>query len=235
MSAMFFRPVLAFLKLKPVWISLCAIVGIGVVLPVLSTAVPLVFPAARAKTGSFVDVVEMREIGLLSVQRYNFSHVVEGQYPQNVDLEKSNVYVRWVMRGHVTVSLDFNAIEVSKPVDTNEWTIIVSLPPLKYDAIIDEWIYYDSKGTKEHDPTTLTRAMDQAFREKMDKEAKAPDRVERAKKQAETFLEQLCPDAKLKFEWIMPESKDDSSIQTVSGVEAAKSDQVELSKCEQAK
>lgn len=234
MSTMFFRPVLAILKLKPVWISLCAIVGIGVVLPVLSTAVPLVFPAARAKTGSFVDVVEMREIGLLSVQRYNFSHVVKGQLPQNVDLEKSDAYVRWVMRGHVTASLDFNAIVVSKPVVTNEWTI-VALPPLKYDAIIDEWIYYDSKGTKEYNPRNLTEAMDQRFREKMDKEAKAPDRVERAKKQAETFLEQLCPDAKIKFEWISPESKDDSLLQTVSGVEAVKSDQVELSEREQAK
>ena len=226
MSAMFFRPVLAILKLKPVWISLCAIVGIGVVLPVLSTAVPLVFPAARAKTGSFVDVVEMREIGLLSIQRYNFSHVVKGQFPQNVDLEKSDIYVRWVMRGPVTVSLDFNAIKVSPPVDTNEWTV-VTLPPLKYDSIIDEWIYYDSKGTKEHNPRNITSAMDQSFREVMDKEAKSPDRVDRAKKQAEKLLEQLCLGEKIKFEWLVPESEVDSRSRAASEEESATQSQIE--------
>ena len=95
------------------------------------------------------------------------------------------------MRGHVTSTVDFNRIdEINSP----NGEVVFLMPPLVSHPFIDEWIFYDSYGTKAKNPRNITSQMDNSFRLSMLDLASQPERVKRAKEQAETIVKMLCPD-----------------------------------------
>ena len=191
-------PLFMFLRMKSVkWVLLgMAIVFIG--LPIFSSFVSHLIINAKVESGSYLDVVEMKEVSKLAVQRLNFSKVMTSQKPQTGPLEKAEVYIRRIMRGHVTTSLDFSKIIVISNIPGK---IIVEFPELVTESFIDEWIYYDSKGTGDNDPREMTKTMDKQFREAMRQEALKPERVVRAKEQAEYIVQMLYPDIKFESRW----------------------------------
>ena len=217
---MSYAPIFTFLKMKPVKWALVVIAIAFVGLPFLDAALPYVFPGARASKGSYLDVKEMKEISLLSVQRLNFSKVVTFAYGTNTaskikaktdealasiglsggkkteglltnSLDNAEVYIRRIMRGHVTVSVDFSMIDV-----TNSPTgkVVVKFPKLVTEPFIDQWIFYDSKGTGNGNTKEITRHLDNEFRKDMVKTALQSNRVERAKRQTERIVKTLYPD-----------------------------------------
>ena len=223
---MTFSPFLALLKIKSVKWTLIGLAIAFVGFPLISAAIPYVFPNAKARSGSYHDVVDMKEISLLAVQRLDFSKVCAVRHGTdsitkglNVvrnwigfdssdtnSLENSKVYVRRIMRGHVTTSLDFSKIAVT---NSPQGKILVLFPNLIREPFIDEWIKYDSKGTGDVNTKEMTSAMTQAFRDDMRKNALQPERVARAKKQAERIVDMLYPD--MEYEFIWPSDKKDSS------------------------
>lgn len=217
-------PFLAFLKMKPVKWTLAGIAIAFVGLPILDAALPYVFPGAKAPKGTYLDVKEMKEISLLSVQRLNFSEVCTWSYGTNTaakakaiatkefdkvkelfglgdskdaddlsinSVENAEVFIRRIMRGHVTVSLDFSKITV-----TNHPTgkVVVKFPKLVTEPFIDQWIFYDSKGTGNGNTKEISRHLDNEFRKDMLKTALQSNRVERAKEQAVRIVQMLYPD-----------------------------------------
>lgn len=217
---MSFASFFTFLKMKPVKWTLIVIAISFVGRPLLDATLPYVFPGARAPRGSYLDVKEMKEISLLSVQRLNFSKVVTWSDGTNTaskakavadkalskiglsgnrktedqlanSLDNAEMYVRRIMRGHVTVSLDFSKINV-----TNSPTgkVVVKFPNLITEPFIDQWIFYDSKGTGNCNTKVITKQMDNDFRKVMLETALQSNRVERAKKQAVRIVEMLYPD-----------------------------------------
>lgn len=191
---------LAFFKLKPVKWTLLGIGAAIVGIPVIVAAVPYVFPGVKAKAGSYLDVVEMKEISKLSVQRINFSEVMTATVPEGMEtnLTQASVYVRRIMRGHVTSSVNLSDIKTN----CVDGKLVVEFPALVAEPFIDAWIYYDSKGTdKKHDPREMTKAMDQAFRDDMMQFALQTGRVARAKEQAVRIVETLYPDLEFEPRW----------------------------------
>lgn len=199
-------PFLSLLKVKSVKWTLIGLASAVVCLPLISTVLPYVFPDSRAKSGSYPDVVEIKEISLLSVQRLQFSKVITVTSPPNLenDLENPNleIFIRRIMRGHVTTSVDFSKIDVTNSPDGK---VVVKFPELVTEPFIDQWIYYDSKGTGDKDNIDtvkeMTKAMDGAFRETMLKAALQTNRVERAKQQAERIVKMLYPDLEFEPRW----------------------------------
>ena len=192
-------PFVTFLKMKPVKWTLVGIGAAFVGIPVIVAAIPYVFPGVKAKEGSYLDVVEMKEISKLSVQRINFSRVVTATNPKGLSVTNNpSAYVRRIMRGHVTSSVDFSKINTNSV----NGKLVVEFPKLVAEPFIDEWIYYDSKGTdKDHDPREMTKAMDQAFRDAMMIAVSQTGRVARAKEQAVRIVETLYPDLEFEPRW----------------------------------
>ncbi len=188
---------LMFLKVKQVKWTLVGIFLVFAGLPLIFNLMPRLL-YAKVESGSYLDVVEMREISKLSVQRLNFSNVVTVTLPTNATISNAKVYIRRIMRGHVTTSLDFSKIVVT---NSSSGGIVVEFPKLDIDPIIDKWVYYDSKGTGNVNTRNLTSAMDRKFREEMMKEALKPERVARAKRRAEDIVQMLYPDMTFKSKW----------------------------------
>ncbi len=192
-------PVLALLKFKSVKWMLVGLAFAVVCFPLILVAIPYVFPNARAKSGSYSDVVEMKEISMLSVQRLQFTKVITLTSPPDLQDDLDNpdmeIYIRRIMRGHVTVSLDFSKIDVT---NSPAGKVVIKFPKLITEPFIDKWIFYDSYGTGKKDNINsvkkMTNAMDGAFREAMLKAALQSNRVERAKEQAVRIVEMLYPD-----------------------------------------
>ena len=184
---------------KIVLLTLCGIAFFCIGIPLYSLAKPFLFSGARAKRGTYSDVVEIKEISRLSVHRLLFSKVVKRSSPKGEeDLDKCDIYLRRIMRGHVTTSLDFSRI------DTNKLSgkVVFIMPPLEQEAIIDEWVYYDSKGTgDEKAPKNFAEGMDAEFRKTILGEALHPNRVDSAKKQAERVVKLFYPDEEVSFCW----------------------------------
>ena len=179
-------PFVTFLKMKPVKWTLVGIGAAFVGIPVIVAAIPYVFPGVKAKEGSYLDVVEMKEISKLSVQRINFSRVVTATNPKGLSVTNNpSAYVRRIMRGHVTSSVDFSKINTNSV----NGKLVVEFPKLVAEPFIDEWIYYDSKGT------------DQAFRDAMMIAVSQTGRVARAKEQAVRIVETLYPDLEFEPRW----------------------------------
>ncbi len=206
-------PLMTFLKVKPVMWTLAGLSIACIEFPIIYATLPLVFSELRPKEGSNQDVREMKEIGLLSVQRLQFSNVMTGKFPKDApNLEKTTVYVRRIMRGHVTSTLDLSRIDVTN--GPNGESVIV-FPSLDSRPFIDEWIYFDSKGTGKYDTSNMTQAMDNEFRQTMLATATEPGRVERAKKQAEKIVAMLCPDREYLFRWPDDQAKDTPPIHSL--------------------
>ena len=221
-------PFLSVLKIKSVKWTLIGLAIAFVGFPLISAVIPYVFPETKAQSGSYLDVVDMKEISLLSVQRLNFSKVCTVRYgtdsttkvmnrlqawlgfnPSETNkLEDAKVYVRRILRGHVTTSLDFAKITVT---NSPQGKILVLFPELITEPFIDEWIFYDSKGTGDVNTKEMTSAMDSAFRDAMLKTALQPERVERAKKQAERIVDMLYPGMEFELKWPQDDKKNDQS------------------------
>lgn len=174
------------------------------VISVYSYAKPFIFPNARAKVGSYSDVAETKEINRLAVQRLLFSKVVTKKTPKtSTSLDECSFYIRRIMRGHVTTSLDFSAIAISNTISGKRF---FTMPQLEPEAIIDEWVYYDSKGTGDKDaPKNATEGMDDEFRRALlDEITTNTNRIARAKEQAERIVKMLYPDEEFSpdsFNW----------------------------------
>ena len=208
-------PLLAILKIKSVKWTLIGLASAVVCLPMISAVMPYVLPDSRAKTGSYSDVVEMKEIGLLSVQRLQFSKVVTATDPPNLEtnLEAAVIYIRRIMRGHVTTTVDFSKINVT---NSPEGKVVVKFPKLIIEPFIDKWIFYDSYNTGNDNTKEMTKAMDGAFRAAMLKAALQSNRVERAKEQAVRIVEMLYPDMDdFVAEW--PDDKQDAQSEEGGG------------------
>lgn len=211
-------PFLSVLKTSPVKWTLIGLAIAFVGFPLISAVIPYVFPEAKAPSGSYLDVVDMKEISLLSVQRLNFSKVCTVRYgtdsttkvmnrllhpwagfdPSETNkLENAKVYVRRIMRGHVTTSLDFSKINTNRV----NGKLVIEFPKLVAEPFIDEWIFYDSKGTGDVNTKEMTRAMDSDFRDAMLKTALQSERVERAKQQAERIVDMLYPGLEFEPRW----------------------------------
>ena len=189
-------PFFTFLKMKPVKWTLLGVGAAFVGIPVIFAAFPYVFPNSKAKTGSYFDVVEMKKISNLSVQRLNFSKVVTATYPPGTSVTNASIFVRRIMRGHVTSSVDFSKINTNSV----NGKLVVEFPKLVSEPFIDEWVFYDSKGTKT-DPRVLTQKMDKEFRDDMLKAASQTGRVARAKEQAVCIVKTLYPDLDFEPRW----------------------------------
>ena len=188
---------LMFFKVKQVKWTLVGILLVFAGLPLIFNLIPRLL-YSKIESGSYLDVVEMKEISKLSVQRLNFSNVVTATWPTNTTVSNATVYVRRIMRGHVTTSLDFSRIVVT---NSSGRRFVVEFPKLDIDPIIDKWVFYDSKGTGDRNTRNLTNAMDKNFREEMMKEALKPERVARAKKRAEDIIQMLYPDMTFESKW----------------------------------
>ncbi len=155
----------------------------------------------RPRRETYIDVKDLKEIGLLSVQRVQFSRGVLGLPPgvtPKSPIRDNDLYVRRIIRGHATTSLDLAKVTVT---DTGK-TVVLHMPVLeKPEPIIDEWVYYDSKGTAKVSPNELTKEMDHQFKEALVEFASDPDRQDRARKQAETLIAQLFPKKEITFDW----------------------------------
>ncbi len=210
---MTFSPFLAFLKMRSVKWTLVGVAIALVGLPAIISTLPYMFPDSRAKSGSYLDVVEMKTISKLSVQRLDFSKVctsrsgtntmaklkkLAGKYTgwsfsssETDNLDDSEVWVRRIMRGHVTTSLDFSKITTN----SIDGKLVIEFPELVAEPFIDQWIYYDSHGTdSDHDPREMTKDMDCKFQTSMIEAALQPERVARAKEQAVHIVKMLYPD-----------------------------------------
>ena len=209
-------PLISVLKIKSVKWTLIGLAIAFAGFPLISAVLPYVFPEAKARAGSYHDVVEMKEIDKLSVQRLNFSKVVTVTYPPNLEtnLTKATIYIRRIMRGHVTTSVEFS--DIVKTNDPNG-KVIIRIPPPVAEPFIDEWIPYDSKGTGRVNTKEMSRAMDKAFREAMLKTALQPERVKRAKQHAERIIEMLYPDLEFEPRW----SEDDEAVNKCETTEAS--------------
>ena len=184
--------------------------GIGIPcigVPIYSFSKPFLFTEARAKNGSYSDVVDMKEISLMAIQRLQYSKVMTYSDPKDEnDLDKCSLYIRRIMRGHVTTYLDFSDINTNT-VENSHGEKHFSMPCLTLQPVIDEWIYYDSKGTgkKEYGTGEITRGMNREFRDAMlDEATKNTNRIARAKKQAEQIVKLLYPDediSSVSFDW----------------------------------
>ncbi len=193
-------PVLMFLKQRQIKWTLIGITIAFMGLPVIFSLTPY-FLGDKVKSGSYLDIVDTKEISRLSVQRLNFSKVVTSSSPKGKKLDEADVYVRRIMRGHVTTSIDFSQITI---ISNSDGKNLVKLPELMPEPFIDEWIFYDSKGTGKYKTTDLTKDMDKEFRKAMMDEALNPERVARAKKQAEDIVKMLYDiqdKEKFEFQW----------------------------------
>lgn len=191
---------LAFLKMKPVKWTLVGLGAAFVGIPVIVTAYPYIFPGTKNKAGSHLDIVEIKKISKLSVQRINFSEVVTATCPGEMEDHPfdATTHVRRIMRGHVTSSVDLSDI------NTNfvDGKLVVEFPKLVAEPFIDQWIYYDSHGTdKDHDPREMTQKMDRQFRDDMMQFALQTGRVARAKEQAVCIVKTLYPDLEFEPRW----------------------------------
>ena len=203
-------PLLMLLKKEPVKWILIGIAIVFICLPLISTMMPRLF-YDKVEKGSYFDVMDMKEISWLSVQRLNFSNVKEAVQPKGAPLDKAEVYVRRIMRGHVTTLVDFSKIVVTNSIDGK---FIIEFPELVAKPVIDEWIFYDSEGTGNWNPEEMTKDMNKAFIEEMKNEALKYDRVVRAKEQAECIVHMLYPDMKFESKW--PQNPDAGTQSTAA-------------------
>lgn len=212
-------PVLMFLKQRQIKWTLIGISIAFVGLPVIFSLAPY-FLGDRVKSGSYLDIVDTKEISRLSVQRLNFSKVVTSssskgkklEEAEDKKLEEADVYIRRIMRGHVTISIDFSQVTIiSNSVGKN----FVKMPELMPEPFIDEWIFYDSKGTETYGTSDLSKDMDRRFRKAMMEEALKPERVARAKEQAEDIVKMLYDiqgKDKFVFQWPQGSVSDSTNI-----------------------
>ena len=192
--------VLMLLKKKPAVWTLIGIAIAFIGLPVISSLVPCIL-YDKVEAGSYFDVVDMKEISWLSVQRLNFSKLVTATRPKDATLGKADAYLRRIARGHVTTSLNFSEIAIT---NSPEGIFYVKFPPLNTKSIIDEWIFYASKGTDKDNSGALAAEIDKEVRKQMEEDALKPERVARAKKQAEEIVKMLYDmqdKEKFVFQW----------------------------------
>lgn len=159
--------------------------------------------ATKAKRMTLLDVTDVKEMGLLAVQRIQLSHVAEGSWNEDgskkENVRDNDVYVRRIIRGHATRSLDFSKV---KTVVESNGLVRVTMPALNIpEPFIDEWIFYDSKETAQRKPNALTKRMDSDFKTALVNFAQEGDRPERAKKQAEDIIREMFPGYVVKFMW----------------------------------
>ena len=194
----------AFLKksLSFAILAIVAIVTLGLS-PWLYRQVWQIYFSSTAKRGNIIDVTDIKGIGLLAVQRIQLSHVAEGCWnkdgSQKEKVRDNDVYVRRIIRGHATRSLDFTKV---KTIVESNGLVQVTMPALNTpEPFIDEWIYYDSKGTANRNPRALTKSMDSQFKEALRQFAQEGDRPERATKQAEDIIREMFPGHVVRIIW----------------------------------
>ena len=106
--------------------------------------------------------------------------------------------------------MNFSEIAITNSTDGKFY---VKFPPLDTKPIIDNWIFYDSKGTDKDNSGELAQEINKKVRQEMMDEALKPERVARAKKQAQDIVKMLYDmQGKDKFEFQWPqESESDST------------------------